>query len=287
MRYTGWIILVLATLLLAVNAVYVVPEGGSAVVLDFGRVARSGIGPGLHAKFPLVERAFVVDGRIGTFPIEGDRYTTADRRTVTVDFTAVGRVVDARRYYLATGGDPKAASERLVPIVKSALAGAIRTRTLGDVLAGGRDAIVAPKLAAIDTAASALGLRITDVRLGQIDLPSDSKLMADVYGRMRAQRQEAASRARAEGGEQAQQIRADADRDAAVIRAEAERDAQQLRGEGDAESARLYAEAAQKDPGFYAFERSLEAYRQAFGGGQTVIVVDKSDPFLQYLKSDR
>jgi membrane protease subunit HflC len=104
---------------------------------------------------------------------------------------------------------------------------------------------------------------------------------------MSAQRKQVASQLRAEGAEQAQRIKADADRDSAVLVAEAERDAQQLRGQGDAQAARLYADAAQKDPGFYAFQRSLEAYRHAFSTGQTVIVVDKNDPFLQYLKSDR
>lgn len=286
MKYTARIVLVLATLLLLVNAVYQVPEGGSAVVLNLGRVARSGVGPGLHVQFPLVERALVFDGRVTSFAIEADRYATADRQTVSVGFTAIGRIADARRYYLATGGDPKVATDRLAPVVKSALRGGLRARTLDDIVATGHDAIVAPQLAAIDAGALQLGLRIIDVRFGELALPSDSRLMAEVYGRMKARRQAAASRARAEGVAQSQLIRADAERDAAVLRAEAERDAQRLRGEGEAEAARLYAEAAAKDPGFYAFERSLEAYRQAFGSGQAVIVVDKGDPFLQYLKSD-
>jgi len=104
---------------------------------------------------------------------------------------------------------------------------------------------------------------------------------------MSARGQQGASRLRAEGAEAARRIKADADRDSSVLVAEAERDAQELRGQGDAQAARLYADAAQKDPGFFAFQRSLEAYRRAFPGGQTVIVVDKNDPFLQYLKSDR
>jgi len=112
-------------------------------------------------------------------------------------------------------------------------------------------------------------------------------VIGDVYSRMRAQRQQVASRLRAEGEEQANQIRAKADRDRAVILAEAERDAQTLRGQGDAEATRLYAEAANRDPSFYAFQRSLEAYRKAFSSGDNVIVLERNDPFLQYMRSDR
>jgi len=131
------------------------------------------------------------------------------------------------------------------------------------------------------------GVRITDLRIKQIDLPTDSRVIDDVYNRMRAQRQQVASRLRAEGEEQANEIRAGADRDQQVILAEAERDAQKLRGEGDAEAARIYADAANRDPSFYAFQRSLEAYRKAFSGSDSVIVLERNDPFLQYMRSDR
>ncbi len=112
-------------------------------------------------------------------------------------------------------------------------------------------------------------------------------MIDDVYNRMRAQRQQVASKLRAEGEELANEIRAHADRDRAVILAEAERDAQKLRGEGDAEAARIYGAAANADPSFFAFQRSLEAYRRSFQDGNAVIVLDKDDPFLQYMRSDR
>jgi membrane protease subunit HflC len=287
MRYPVWIALIVATRLALMGSVFVVPEGHSAIVLNLGRLARTDLGPGLHFKFPLVEGALVFDRRLDVLPAEPERYLTSERKDISVDFFAVGRIENLRAFYRATGGDESVAIERLAPIIKDALRNEINTRTLSQVVSGDRSNIVASQLAAINRGASTLGVRILDLRIKQIDLPTDSKVIGDVYSRMRAQRQQVASKLRAEGAEQAQTIKADADRDSSVLVAEAERDAQQLRGEGDAQAARLYADAAQKDAGFYAFQRSLEAYRHAFSNGQTVIVVDKSDPFLQYLKSDR
>ncbi|HEY4560294.1 MAG TPA: protease modulator HflC [Lysobacter sp.] len=287
MRYPALIALVVATLFALMGSVFVVPEGGGAIVLNLGRVVRTDLGPGLHFKWPLVETQLTFDRRLIVLPAEPERYLTSERKDVSVDFFAVGRIENLRAFYRATGGDEKVGNERLAPIIKDSLRNEINTRTLSEVVSGDRGDIVAKQLQAINQGAATLGIRIVDLRIKQIDLPTDSKVISDVYSRMRAQRQQVASRLRAEGAEQAQQIRANADRDSSVIVAEAERDAQRLRGEGDAEAARLYAEAAQKDTGFYAFQRSLEAYRRAFGNGQTVIVVDKNDPFLQYLKSDR
>lgn len=287
MRYPAWIALIVATLLALMGSVFVVPEGYSAIVLNLGRLDRTDLGPGLHFKFPLVESAIVFDRRVNVLPAQPERYLTSERKDISVDFFAVGRIENLRAFYRATGGDETVAIERLAPIIKDALRNEINARTLSEVVSGDRSRIVAAQLATINQGASTLGVRILDLRIKQIDLPTDSKVISDVYSRMRAQRQQVASQLRAEGAEQAQHIKADADRDRAVIVAEAERDAQTLRGEGDAAAARLYADAAQKDAGFYAFQRSLEAYRHAFGSGQTVIVVDKNDPFLQYLKSDR
>ncbi|TZF91332.1 protease modulator HflC [Cognatilysobacter lacus] len=287
MRYPVLIALAVATLLALMGSMFVVQEGHSAIVLNLGRLARTDLGPGLHFKFPLVETQLTFDRRLDVLPAEPERYLTSERKDISVDFFAVGRIENLRSFYRATGGDERIAIERLAPIIKDALRNEISTRTLSQVVSGDRAGIVAAQLAAINRGASTLGVHIVDLRIKQIDLPTDSKVIGDVYSRMRAQRQQVASQLRAEGAEQAQRIKADADRDSAVLVAEAERDAQQLRGEGDAQAARLYAGAAEKDPGFYAFQRSLEAYRHAFSGGQTVIVVDKSDPFLQYLKSDR
>ena len=177
--------------------------------------------------------------------------------------------------------------QRLAPIIKDSLRNEINARTLQQVVSGDRAEVIGRQLKAINQGAATLGVRIVDLRIKQIDLPTDSQVIQDVYRRMRAQRQQVASQLRAEGAEQAQTVRAQADRERTVIVAEAERDAQRLRGEGDAEAAAHLRRRGQQGPGFYAFQRSLEAYRASFADGEGVIVLDRDDPFLQYMKSDR
>jgi membrane protease subunit HflC len=287
MKYSVWIAAAATVLLALLGSVYTVKEGEGAIVLNLGRVVRTDSGPGLHFKWPLIESALIYDRRLKVINTEPERYLTSERKDVSVDFFAIGRIEDLRAFYRATGGSEENAEARLAPIIKDSLRNEINARTLSQVVSGDRALIVNKQLTAINKGAATLGVRIVDLRIKQIDLPTDSKVIADVYSRMRAQRQQVASRLRAEGKEQAAQIRANADRDKVVIVAEAERDAQKLRGEGDAEATRIYGEAANRDPGFYAFQRSLEAYRKSFGDGGTVIVLDKDDPFLQYMKSDR
>jgi membrane protease subunit HflC len=278
---------VVAALVLLMGSVFVVSEGHTAIVLNLGRVSRVDLGPGLHFKLPLVESARIFDRRLQVLPAEPERYLTSERKDVSVDFFAIGQIQDARAFYRATGGDESAAVDRLAPIIKDALRNEINARTLQQAVSGDRTEIVKSQLDVINRGAATLGVRILDLRIKQLDLPTDSRVIDDVYNRMRAQRQQVASRLRAEGEEQANEIRAGADRDQQVIIAEAERDAQKLRGEGDAEAARIYADAANRDPAFYAFQRSLEAYRKAFAGGDSVIVLERNDPFLQYMRSDR
>ncbi len=287
MKVSFWAPIAVAALLLMFGSVFIVREGHTAIVLNLGKVVRSDLGPGLHFKVPLIESARIFDQRLLVLPAEPERYLTSERKDVSVDFFAVGKIQDSRAFYRATGGNESDAIERLAPIIKDSLRNEINTRTLSQVVAGERDKIIGAQLKTINKGAATLGIRIVDLRIKQIDLPTDSRVIDDVYNRMRAQRQQVASKLRAEGEEQANEIRAQADRESTVILAEAERDAQKLRGEGDAESARLYGNAANADPGFFAFQRSLEAYRASFKDGDAVIVLDKSDPFLQYMRSDR
>ena len=274
-------------LFVLLGSVYIVREDQTALVLNLGRVARADIKPGLHFKVPLVETARVFDRRFQILETAPERYLTLERKDVSVDFFAVGYISDVRAFYRATGGEEKTANERLAPIITDSLRNEINSRTLQQLVSGDRNDIVVKQLTAINEGAATLGMHITDIRLKQIDLPTDSEVIKQVYERMRAQRMQVASKLRAEGEEQARTIRASADRDQTVLVAEAERDSQKLKGEGDAEAARIYAEAANRDPSFYAFQRSLEAYRTSFADGQSVIVLDKDDPFLQYMKSDR
>lgn len=287
MKFTAWIPLAFAALLALLGSVYVVNEGHVAIVLNLGKVVRSDVGPGLHFKWPLVETARIYDRRLQVLDAEPERYLTSEKKDVSVDFFAIGTIEDVRTYYRATGGDESIAVARLAPIIKDSLRNEINARTLQQVVSGDRNEVIARQLGAINRGAATLGVKIVDIRIKRIDLPTGGEVIEQVYRRMRAQRQQVASQLRAEGEEQSQRIRSEADRQQAVILAEAERDAQKLRGEGDAEAARIYAQAYGRDPSFYAFHRSLEAYRKAFANGNSAIVLDRNDPFLQYLRNDR
>ncbi|MGH8078051.1 MAG: protease modulator HflC [Lysobacter sp.] len=287
MKFSVGIAVAVAVLFALLGSVFIVREGQTAMVLNLGRVVRTDLTPGLHFKWPLFETAPIFDRRLQVLDAEPERYLTSERKDVSVDFFAVGRIDDARAFYRATGGDESVAIARLAPIIKDSLRNEINARTLQQVVSGNRSAILDQQLKAINRGAATMGVSIIDLRIKRIELPTDSQVIQDVYRRMRAQRQQVASRLRAEGAEQAQTVRSQADREQAVIIAEAEGDAQRLRGEGDATATRIYAEAANKDPGFYAFQRSLEAYRKSFADGEGVIVLDRDDPFLQYMKSDR
>ena len=287
MKASVWIAGVVIALFALLGSVFVVGEGKTALVVNLGRVVRADLEPGLHFKWPMVETARIFDRRLQVLDAEAERYLTSERKDVSVDFFAVGRISDARAFFRAPGGDEDLAVQRLAPIIKDSLRNEINARTLQQVVSGDRSEIIGPQLASINEGAATLGIDIVDLRIKQIDLPTDSEVITQVYERMSAQRRQVASRLRAEGEEQARSIRADADRDQVVILAEAERDAQRLRGQGDADATRIYGEAANRDPAFYAFQRSLEAYRASFDDGNGVIVLDRDDPFLQYMRSDR
>ncbi|EKU23910.1 protease modulator HflC [Xanthomonas graminis] len=287
MRISLWAGVAVVALIVLFSSVFVVREDQTAMVLNLGRVARADLTPGLHFKLPLVESTRVFDRRFQVLDTPPARYFTAEQKDVSVDFFAIGYISDVRAFYRATGGDEKVANARLAPIIIDSLRNQINARTLQQLVSGDRSELIAQQLSAINAAGKTLGMQITDLRIKQIDLPTDSQVITDVYERMRAQRKQEASKLRAEGEEQALTIRAQADRESTVLVAEAERDAQKLRGEGDAQAASIYGKAGSADPSFYAFYRSLEAYRGAMADGNAVIVLDKNDPFLQYLKSER
>ncbi|KRG42362.1 membrane protease HflC [Stenotrophomonas panacihumi] len=287
MKQSIWIAVAVVVLLGLMGSAFVVREDQTGMVLNLGRVVRSDLKPGLHFKIPVVETARVFDRRFKVLNTAAARYFTAEQKDVSVDFFAIGYISNVADFYRSTGGDDKVADARLAPIITDSLRNQINARTLQQLVSGDRSELIAGQLAGINAAIKGLGMQITDLRIKQIDLPADSQIINDVYERMRAQRKQEASKLRAEGEEQSLSIRAQADREATVIVADAERDAQKLRGEGDAEAARIYGKAASADPSFYAFYRSLEAYRNSMADGNGVIVLDKNDPFLQYFKGDR
>ncbi|KFN41861.1 hypothetical protein N790_11995 [Arenimonas malthae CC-JY-1] len=286
--FTLAVFIAVAALLAAMGSVFIVNEGQTAIVLNLGKVARADLKPGLHFKWPLVEDVRKFDQRILSLDDAPERYLTAEKKDVSVDFFVKWRIKDVATYYrAASGGSEEAARQRLTPIVKNALRNEINQRTLQEVVSAGRAELSGSFLAVVNAGASSLGVEVVDVRIKRINLPEDSTILDTVYGRMRTERTQVANQLRAEGVEQSETIRSEADRQRQVTIAEAERDAQKLRGEGDARAAEIAAAAYGQDPEFYAFYRSLEAYRNSMADGQTVLVLDPDSEFLRYFGSDK
>jgi membrane protease subunit HflC len=276
------IIALVAALLLA-NSAYVVSEGQVGVLFQLGRIQRSDIGPGMHLKLPMVQDVRLFDQRILTLDATPERYLTSEKKDVNVDFFAKWRINDVRLYYTTTLGDELGAQQRLSPILQEALRNQISQRTLRETVSDARSTMTKTLVDNANEAAKTLGIEIVDVRIKRIDLPEE--VSESVYNRMRAERARVANELRSQGTEVSETIRANANRERQVILAEAERDAQRLRGEGDAEAASIYAEAYSADPEFYAFHRSLEAYRRAFADGEGVLVLDPDTEFFRYFEN--
>ncbi len=277
----------IAVLLAAMGSVFVVSEGQTAIVLNLGRVVRSGLEPGLHFKWPLVEDVRKFDRRILSLDDAPERYLTSEKKDVSVDFFVKWRISDVSTYYrAASGGSEDAARQRLTPIVKNALRNEINQRTLEEVVSAGRAELSGSLLEQVNRGAASIGVEVLDVRIKRINLPEDSDILGSVYNRMRTERTQVANQLRAEGFELSETIRSEADRQRQVVVAEAERDAQKLRGEGDARAAEIAAGAYGQDAEFYAFYRSLEAYRNSMADGQTTVVLDPDSEFLRYFGNE-
>lgn len=277
---------------LIANSAFVVPEGQSALVLQFGRIVGSGnaaaeYAPGLHYKLPLIQQVVRYDRRILNLEAQPERYFTTEKKAVNVDFYVKWRIADPAAYYRSFGADPNQtlANQRLAPIIKDALRFEFTARTLNDLIASARSDITEHvREQANQATQEKLGIHVVDVRIKRIEFPDE--VLASVYKRMSAERNRLANEQRSNGQEEAAKIEADADRQVQVIKAEAERDAQEARGQGDAKAAEIYAAAYAKDADFYAFYRSLQAYRDAFKSG-SVIMVDPKSEFMRYFDASR
>ncbi|MBD8882203.1 MULTISPECIES: protease modulator HflC [Rhodanobacter] len=275
-------ILVVALLaLLGFNSVFVVDEGQSALLLQFGRIVHADYQPGLHVKLPVIQQVLHFDKRILSLDAQPERYFTSEKKSVNVDFYVKWRIADNALYYRATGGDQLQATQRLTPVVKDALRFEFNARTLQELISGGRKDITERVRQQTDASARKnLGIAVVDVRIKRIDLPDE--VSESVYKRMKAERLQLANELRYTGQEAAEKINADADRQGKVLRADAERDAAKVRGEGDAEAAAIYAQSYNQDPEFFAFYRSLAAYTKAFKDGNSVLILKPDSEFLHY-----
>lgn len=281
MRSMLLIILVAAVVLIA-TTVFVVDERELALRFKFGEIVQAGYEPGLHFKLPPPFNNVVkYEDRILTTDNRPERFLTGELKYVLVDFFIKWRIVDAERFYLAFRGLEQAAQDRLLDIVTDGMKDEFANRTIQEVVSAERSELMDQMLIDSREVAGRFGVDIVDVRVKRIDLPDE--VSGSVYDRMRQERGRTAAELRAEGEQSSEEIRADAERQRTVLLAEAYRDAERTRGEGDAIAADIYARAYNKNPEFYAFYRSMQAYRAALGGGNDILVLKPDSEFFEYL----
>lgn len=285
-RTTFTLGLVLVLFLIATQCLYIVSERERAVLLRFGEVVEPDVKPGIHFKLPIINKVRIFDARLLTLDSLPQRYLTQEKKAVIVDSYVKWRVSDVERYYTATSGDEQQANRLLASRVDTGLRNQFGERSMHEVVSGERDELMLELTSKLNAIADKeLGIEILDIRVKGINLPPE--VSSSVFNRMSTERQREARDHRAKGRELAEGISADADRQKTVIEAEAYREAQQIRGDGDAEAAGIYANAYNKDPEFYAFYRSLNAYTETFGRVNDLLVLDPQSDFFKYLNDSK
>ncbi len=273
------ILLGLSMLLLSVS-VFTVDEREKALLLRLGEIEKTSFEPGIHFKVPFINNVMKFDGRVLTMDAEPETYLTAEKKNVVVDAFVKWRIKDESKYFTVLSGNEIRTNVRMSQIVKDALREEFARRTIQQVISGERAEIMTAARVTAAVKAEEFGIEVIDVRVKRIDLKAD--VSESVYRRMEAERTRVAMDFRSKGSEAAERIRADADKQRTVIIAEAYRDAEQLRGTGDAESAAIYAQAYNKDAEFYAFYRSLNAYKASFKDKNDVMIIEPNTDFFRY-----
>jgi membrane protease subunit HflC len=271
-------------LILLSMSMFVVDQRQNAIVFQLGEMVSVKTEPGLYFKIPLMQNVRYFDSRLLTLDTgEPERYITAEKKNVMVDSFVKWRIADVKQYYISVGGDEMRAQTRLMQTINSSMREEFGKRSIHDVISGERDQIMQAVLKKTEADASKIGVQVVDVRLKRVDFPKE--ISDSVYRRMEAERKRVANELRATGYAESEKIRADADKQRQVILAEAYREAQKVKGEGDAKASELYGRAFSRNAEFYAFYRSLEAYKQSFKNKSDVMVVDPSSAFFKYLKN--
>lgn len=273
-----------AALFVGSLSMFVVNEWERAVLFQLGEIVKTDFKPGLHFKWPFINNVRKFDARILTLDVEPERFLTSEKKNVIVDSFVKWRIDDLTRFYTAVSGDETQARLRLDQIIKDGMRGEFSKRSITEVVSGERSQIMNVLTGNAAQQAKDLGIAVIDVRIMRIDLPAD--VNSAVYRRMEAERTRVAKDFRSRGYEASERIRADADRQRQVVLAEAYRDSERVRGEGDAQAADIYAKAYSKNAEFYALYRSLNAYRNAFGG-QDLLVIEPDSEFFQYFKDGK
>lgn len=274
-----------ALVILAASSLFIVNMTQQALVLQFGEPRGNIITkPGLHMKIPFIQNVIYIDKRLLTLELPEEEITSSDQKRLVVDAFARYRVVDALKFYQTVRGDLNTARIRLQPAFSSALRNTLGNNTLENLVRDNRSGLMQKIRQNFDTATGDLGIEIMDVRIRRADLPTANSQA--IFRRMQTERQREAAEIRAQGQEEAQRIRSKADRDVSVLVAEAERDAQIVRGEGDGKRNKIYADSFGKDPEFFAFYRSMQAYQRSLKPGETSMVISPNSEFFRYFGSD-
>ncbi|ANO51634.1 protease modulator HflC [Woeseia oceani] len=282
-RFAAIVIAGLCLVVLGLSA-FTVNERELAIKLQVGEVVQTDYEPGLHWKIPIFQTVRKFPKRIMTIEDERpERIFTAERLALQVDFFVKWRIVDSVQYYTSTGGVQQVADGRLSEIIKNAIVTEFGQRSVSEAISVERAELMRDMLETAKSAAQGLGVELIDVRVKQVEFPDDVR--NSVYRQMREERARVAAERRAQGGEIAEQLRSTADRERTIILAEAYRDSQKLRGEGDARAAEIYADAYNRDPEFYAFYRSIDAYRNSIGQSGDLLVLDPKNDFFRYLNN--
>ena len=284
MRALGPVLAAIALIaLIASSALFTVDQRQNAMVFQLGEVKEVVTKAGLHFKWPLIQNVRHFDMRILTFDdAEPLRFITSEKKPLLVDSFVKWRIVDVRQYYVSVQGDEFRAATRIKQTISDGLQSEFGRRTVHDVVSGQRDEIMAEVRTKADVDLKRIGVEIIDVRLKRVDLPQE--VSDSVFGRMQAERKRIANEQRSTGAAEGERIRADADRQREIILAEAYRDAQRVRGEGDAKAAAIYAAAFNQNPEFFAFYRSMEAYRATFRGKNDLMLLESNSDFLRYFR---
>lgn len=279
------IILLGFVLVMGLFSLFTVDEREKAILLRLGKIESTDFEPGLHFKIPFINNVRKFDGRVLTMDAEPETFLTAEKKNVVVDAFVKWRIADVGTYFTAMGGDERMANVRLSQIIKDGLREEFARRTIQDVISGERAEIMNIATVSADKKSKEFGVEVIDVRIMRIDLKGE--VSDAVYRRMEAERTRVAKDFRSKGAEQAERIRADADKQRTVIIAEAYREAELLRGQGDAKASEIYAKAYSKDREFYAFYRSLMAYRGSFKGKEDIMVIKPDADFFRYFNSQK
>lgn len=278
-----FVLIIAVFLLVASQSLFTVDERELAIKFRFGEIVGSDFTPGLHFKFPFVNNVEKYPKRILTLSNPQELFLTFEKKNLYVDFFVKWRIVNIDNYYNATRGDELVAKQRLLEQVKDGIRSEFAKRTVPEVVTAERRELMADMMRGVRENAKTLGIEVVDVRVKRIEFSED--VSDSVFRRMRQERARVASELRAEGAEAAEQIRADAERKRTVLLAEAYRDAEITRGSGDAQASEIYAAAYTKNPEFYAFYRSISAYRRSLGNAGDLLVIAPDGEFFRYLNN--